>query len=75
MKSLYNHYEGKSKSTKKVLVAVPKHMLEAVDQAADAECRTRSDYIREALRTQLRVSLMHQNVVPITSEPQQVGVV
>jgi metal-responsive CopG/Arc/MetJ family transcriptional regulator len=36
--------------TKKVLVGMPSNLLNLVDQTATAECRTRSDLIREALR-------------------------
>lgn len=35
---------------KKVLIALPPKMLEKVDFISDAEHRTRSDLIREALR-------------------------
>lgn len=35
---------------KKILVGIPSNLLNMVDQTADAECRTRSDLVREALR-------------------------
>jgi metal-responsive CopG/Arc/MetJ family transcriptional regulator len=35
---------------KKVLVALPAKLLEMIDYIAVAECRNRSDLIREALR-------------------------
>jgi len=38
---------------KKVLIALPPAMLEQVDYIAQAEHRTRSDLIREALRRYL----------------------
>jgi len=36
--------------TKKILVGMPSNLLNLVDQTASAECRTRSDLVREALR-------------------------
>ena len=39
--------------TKKILVALPLNMLSKIDFAAQAEGRTRSDLIREALRRYL----------------------
>jgi len=39
------------KSKHKVLVAIPKGLLEETDLVATAEHRTRSDLIREALRS------------------------
>lgn len=39
--------------TKKVLVGLPASLLDSIDFAAQAECRTRSDLIREALRRYL----------------------
>lgn len=36
--------------SKKVLVALPESLLDKIDFAAEAECRTRSDLVREALR-------------------------
>lgn len=36
--------------TKKILVGLPAQLLNLVDQTATAECRTRSDLVREALR-------------------------
>ncbi len=36
--------------TKKILVGLPAQLLSLVDQTATAECRTRSDLVREALR-------------------------
>ena len=36
--------------SKKVLIALPPSLLAKVDYAAQAECRTRSDLFREALR-------------------------
>lgn len=36
--------------TKKILVGMPTNLLNLVDQTAGAECRTRSDLVREALR-------------------------
>lgn len=36
--------------TKKVLIGMPSNLLNLIDQAAEAECRTRSDLVREALR-------------------------
>lgn len=38
---------------RKVLIALPAAFLEEVDSAAHAEHRTRSDFIREALRMYL----------------------
>lgn len=38
---------------KKVLIALPPAMLEEVDKVAEVEHRTRSDLIRESLRTYL----------------------
>lgn len=35
---------------KKVLIALPERLLAAADAVAQAECRTRSDLMREALR-------------------------
>ena len=35
---------------KKILVGMPSNLLNMVDQTATAECRTRSDLVREALR-------------------------
>ena len=40
-----------SKIPRKVLVALPSAMLMEIDQVATAEHRTRSDLIREALRS------------------------
>ena len=39
--------------TKKVLIGLPPSLLDKIDFAAQAECRTRSDLIREALRRYL----------------------
>jgi metal-responsive CopG/Arc/MetJ family transcriptional regulator len=44
---------GEKTMSKKVLVALPENLLKKVDFAAQSECRTRSDLIREALRRYL----------------------
>ncbi len=40
---------------KKVLIALPPAMLEQVDRVAEAEHRTRSDLVREALRAYIHM--------------------
>lgn len=56
--------------TKKVLVGLPASLLNTVDYAAQAECRTRSDLIREALRRYLesfqRLRLLHASPANIS---------
>jgi metal-responsive CopG/Arc/MetJ family transcriptional regulator len=42
--------QGEQTMSKKILVALPPNLLARVDFAAKAECRTRSDLVREALR-------------------------
>lgn len=42
----------------KVLVSVPDKFLEIIDETAQSEQRTRSELIREALRTYMRRNIM-----------------
>lgn len=46
----------KSRHSKRVFVSFPQQFLEDIDAVADAEKRTRSELIREALRNYIRTS-------------------
>jgi Arc/MetJ-type ribon-helix-helix transcriptional regulator len=65
-----NQYSQGYGPTKKVLVALPKGLLELVDQTAKAEHRTRSDLIREALRRYLENFKRNNSYLRIVSEPE-----
>ena len=47
----YNYEKLKEKTMARVLISMPEKFLDEIDSVADLENRTRSELIREALRT------------------------
>lgn len=47
----YNKEKLKEKNMARVLISMPEKFLDEIDSVADSENRTRSELIREALRT------------------------
>ena len=47
----YNKEKLKEKNMARVLISMPENFLDEIDSVADSENRTRSELIREALRT------------------------
>ncbi len=45
----------------RVLISMPEGFLDKIDQVADSESRTRSELIREALRTYINRSQTRRN--------------
>lgn len=54
--------------TKTLNIALPKDLVERVDQVAKSEYRSRSDLIREALRTYLRENEAWQRIFKVSQE-------
>ena len=46
----------------KVLVSVPDQLLSQIDEVAEAECRTRSELLREGFRLYLKMSLVQKQM-------------
>ena len=49
----------------RVLISMPEDFLTKIDQVADGENRTRSELIREALRTYIHKQKVKENVLAI----------
>ena len=49
----------------RVLISMPEEFLNKIDQVADGENRTRSELIREALRTYIHKQKVRENAVAI----------
>ena len=49
----------------RVLISMPEEFLSKIDQVADGENRTRSELIREALRTYIHKQKVRENAVAI----------
>jgi metal-responsive CopG/Arc/MetJ family transcriptional regulator len=47
----------------RVLISMPEEFLSTIDQVADKEQRSRSELIREALRTYIHKSKVRENTV------------
>ena len=47
----------------RVLISMPDEFLERIDEVADTESRTRSELIREALRTYIHKSRVNESAV------------
>ncbi len=63
-----NGYTGFRKLAKKILIALPPALLEQCDYIASAEHRTRSDFVREALRRYCD-NFRRNNAPPIAMMP------
>ena len=46
----------------KVLVSVPDQLLSQIDEVAEAECRTRSELLRESFRLYLKMSIVQKHM-------------
>ena len=44
----------------KVLVSVPDQLLSQIDEVAEAECRTRSELLREGFRLYLKLNMLQR---------------
>ena len=49
----------------RVLISMPEEFLNKIDQVADGENRTRSELIREALRTYIHKQRVRENAVAV----------
>ena len=49
----------------RVLISMPEEFLSKIDQVADGENRTRSELIREALRTYIHKQKVRENAVAV----------
>lgn len=49
----------------RVLISMPEEFLSKIDEVADGENRTRSELIREALRTYMHKQKVRENAVAI----------
>ena len=47
----------------RVLISMPENFLEEIDKVADGENRTRSELIREALRTYIHRNKVRENAL------------
>lgn len=49
----------------RVLISMPEKFLDEIDQIADSENRSRSELIREALRTYIHRSKVRENTLAV----------
>lgn len=56
-----NNKQKENKSMARVLISMPEKFLTQIDSVAEGENRTRSELIREALRTYINRSKMREN--------------
>lgn len=49
----------------RVLISMPEEFLARIDEVADGESRTRSELIREALRTYIHTQRVKENAIAI----------
>ena len=64
---LYKQEETNKKGTKmaRVLISMPEEFLTRIDEVAEGENRTRSELIREALRTYIHKQKVKENALAI----------
>lgn len=63
IQDIESHYIVKEKYMARVLISMPEEFLDRIDQVAEGENRTRSELIREALRSYMYKSRVKANTM------------
>ena len=63
IQDIKSHYIVKEKYMARVLISMPEEFLDKIDQVAEGENRTRSELIREALRSYMYKSRVKANTM------------
>lgn len=63
IQDIKSHYIIKEKYMARVLISMPEEFLDRIDQVAEGENRTRSELIREALRSYMYKSRVKANTM------------